>query len=112
MLLDYKLKKRGIRPETIPGYEREATTHLAVALAVKTGEADAGMCVYSAAKALGLRFVPVADERYELVVRREHLDDHRIKALFEAVGSPSFRSRLELLGGYDTTITGVTRELP
>lgn len=112
MLLDYELKRREIRPETIPGYEREATTHLAVALAVKTGEADAGMCVYSAAKALGLRFVPVADERYEIVVRREHLDDHRIKALFEAVGSSSFRSRLELLGGYDTSITGVTRELP
>jgi putative molybdopterin biosynthesis protein len=112
MLLDYELKKRGISPADIPGYEREATTHLAVALAVKTGEADAGMCVYSAAKALGLRFVPVADERYELVLRKRHLDDPRVRALFEVIKSDAFRSRLELLGGYDTTITGVTRELP
>lgn len=112
ILLDYELKRRGINPADIPGYEREATTHLAVALAVKAGEADAGMCVYSAAKALGLRFVPVADERYELVVRKQHLGDPRIRALFEVIKSDVFRSRLELLGGYDTTITGVIRELP
>ena len=66
MLLDYELKKAGIDPSTIPGYEREVTTHIAVALAVKSGEADAGLCVYSAAKALGLPFVPVSQERYEL----------------------------------------------
>jgi putative molybdopterin biosynthesis protein len=109
MLLDYELKKAGIDPSTIPGYEREVTTHIAVALAVKSGEADAGMCVYSAAKALGLRFVLVAQERYELAIRREHADDPRIQALVNAIRSPEFKAVLNHLGGYDTEETGILR---
>ena len=83
MLLDYELKKAGIDPSTLPGYEREVTTHIAVALAVKSGEADAGMCVYSAAKALGLPFVPVAQERYQLAFRKEYAEDPRLAALID-----------------------------
>jgi putative molybdopterin biosynthesis protein len=109
MLLDYELKKTGIDPAAIPGYEREVTTHIAVALAVKSGEADAGMCVYSAAKALGLPFVPVAQERYELAIRREHANDPRITALIKAIQSPAFREILTRLGGYDTSETGRKR---
>ncbi len=112
MLLDFELRKKGIGPVSIRGYEREVTTHLAVALAVKSGEADAGMCVYSAAKALGLRFVPVASERYEIAIRRNHLSDPRVEALCDAISSQEFREILHRLGGYDTTETGVRRELP
>jgi putative molybdopterin biosynthesis protein len=111
MLLDHELKLRGIKPEAIRGYEREVTTHLAVALAVKSGEADAGMCVYSAAKALGLPFTPVATERYEIAIRHEHLDDPRVAELCSAITSPSFREIMDRLGGYDTRETGVRREL-
>ncbi|MCK9579131.1 MAG: molybdopterin biosynthesis protein [Methanoregula sp.] len=110
MLLDHELKKAGIDSSAIPGYEREVTTHIAVALAVKSGEADAGMCVYSAAKALGLPFVPVASERYELAFRREHADDPRLVALIEAIRSPAFREILTRLGGYDTKETGQLRK--
>ena len=88
------------------------TTHLAVALAVKSGEAAAGMGVYSAAKALGLTFVPVASERYEIAIRGKHLSDPRVAALCEAISSQEFRDILHRLGGYDTTETGVRRELP
>jgi putative molybdopterin biosynthesis protein len=109
MLLDYELKKARIDPASIPGYEREVTTHIAIALAVKSGEADAGMCVYSAAKALGLPFVPVASERYELAFREEHAEDPRLLALIDAIRSPEFRQILELLGGYDTQETGLLR---
>ncbi len=112
MLLDHELKLRGIRAETIQGYEREVTTHLAVALAVKSGEAEAGMCVYSAAKALGLPFKPVATERYEIAIRSGHLADPRVSELCDAITSPAFREVMEHLGGYDTRETGVRRELP
>ena len=112
MLLDHQLKQNGIDPSKIRGYEREVTTHLAVALAVKSGEADAGMCVYSAAKALGLRFIPVASERYEIAIRREHLDDPRVSKLCDTLVSPAFRQILDRLGGYDTKETGVRRSLP
>ena len=112
ILLDYELNKRGIDPASIPGYDREVTTHIAVGLAVKTGEADAGMCVYSAAKTLGLKFVPVGNERYEIITRKEHLSDPRVAALFETVSSPEFTGTLDRLGGYDTSETGQRRQLP
>ncbi len=111
MLLDHRLATRGIDPASIPGYGREVTTHLAVALAVRTGEADAGMGVYSAAKALDLAFVPVATERYELVMHRAMLDDPRIATLVETVSSEAFRQILLNLGGYETDETGVLRGL-
>ena len=111
VLLDHHLAKRGIDPTSIPGYEREATTHLAVALAVRTGEVDAGIGVYSAAKALGLAFVPVATERYELAMHRAMLDDPRIAALVETVSSEAFKDTLRDLGGYETAETGVLRGL-
>ncbi len=111
MLLDHHLAERSIDPASIPGYEHEATTHLAVALAVRTGEADAGMGVYSAAKALDLAFVPVATERYELVMHRSMLDDPRIATLVETVSSEAFKQILRDLGGYETDETGVLREL-
>lgn len=110
MLLDHELKKAGIDPALIPGYEREVTTHIAVALAVKSGEADAGLCVYSAAKALGLPFVPVASERYELAFRQENADDPRLATLIEAVRSPAFAEILSRLGGYVTKDTGMIRK--
>ncbi|MDD1717569.1 MAG: molybdopterin biosynthesis protein, partial [Methanoregulaceae archaeon] len=111
ILLDYELSRRGIDPGTIPGYDRELTTHTAVALAVKSGDADAGVCVFSAAKAFGLEFVPISTERYELAVRKEHRDDPRIRALFSAVDSDEFRETLRSMGGYDTSITGTVREV-
>jgi putative molybdopterin biosynthesis protein len=109
MLLDYELKKAGIDPSSLPGYQREVTTHIAVALAVKSGEADAGMCVYSAAKALGLPFIPVAQERYELAIRREHWEDPRLRVLIGVIRSGEFKEILNRLGGYDTTDTGTLR---
>jgi putative molybdopterin biosynthesis protein len=112
VLFDYELSKRGIDQQGILGYEHEVTTHLAVALAVKTGEADAGMGVYSAAKALGLQFVPVAKERYELVLRASHKNDPRVQALLETIESAEFKATLEQMGGYDTRETGVRRILP
>jgi putative molybdopterin biosynthesis protein len=111
MLLDYGLKQAGIDPSALPGYEREVTTHIAVALAVKSGEAEAGLCVYSAAKALGLPFVPVSQERYELAFRHEHADDPRVRALIKAIRSNEFRSILSELGGYDASETGSLRKV-
>ncbi len=112
LLLDYELKKHSIDASRIEGYDRELTTHIGVALAVKTGEAEAGMCVYSAAKALSLQFQPVAQERYELAIRTENMDDPRIIALLDTIRSDEFIRVLQDLGGYDSRETGVQRELP
>jgi molybdenum cofactor synthesis domain-containing protein len=113
MLLDHLLAREKIDPATIPGYHRELTTHLAVALAVKTGEAEAGMCVYSAAKALDLPFVPVGTERYELVMHKSLLEeDPRLQEVCRIIDTDEFRAILTGLGGYGVRETGVRRELP
>jgi len=111
ILLDYELRKQGIDPVSIRGYDRELTTHIGVALAVRQGEAEAGMGVYSAAKALGLSFVPVGRERYELAIRTRDLADPRIITLLSAIHSARFREILQRLGGYDTSCTGQLRDV-
>ncbi len=112
VLFDRLLGERGIAPSGIRGYEREFTTHLGVALAVRSGEADCGMGVYSAAKALGLAFTPVTTERYELVMHADALDDPRVAAIAKAVASETFKTVLQEMGGYRTAETGVWRRLP
>jgi putative molybdopterin biosynthesis protein len=112
MLLDHLLTQEGIDPASLCGYDREVTTHLAVALAVRNEEADAGIGVFSAAKAYGLAFSPLGTERYEIVTRKERCEDPRMRLLFRIVASGEFRTVLRNLGGYDVTETGVKRYLP
>lgn len=100
VLFDYELKKLGIRPEEITGYEREAATHMAVAAAVSDDGADAGMGILSAAKSMNLDFVPVGTEEYDFVVSMEYLNLPHIKAFIEILKSREFCGRLEELGGY------------
>ncbi|HIE51894.1 MAG TPA: molybdopterin biosynthesis protein, partial [Armatimonadetes bacterium] len=101
MLLDYELRRLGVEPERIGGYEREVYTHLAVAAAVAEGAADAGLGILAAAQALGLDFVPVAEERYDLAIRADMLDTPLLQALLAIIRDPSFQRRAEALGGYD-----------
>ncbi len=112
ILFDQLIGELGIGPADVRGYGREFTTHLGVALAVRSGEADCGMGVYSAAKALGLTFTPVATERYELVMHADALDDPRVAAIADAVSSETFTKTLQEMGGYRTAETGVRRRLP
>ncbi|WAI01970.1 molybdopterin biosynthesis protein [Methanogenium organophilum] len=113
ILFDHLLKEKGIDPAGITGYEREATTHLAVALAVRSGEVEAGIGVYSAAKALGLSFTPIGTERYELVTRTSTYEDMpEVRKLFDTVASDAFKEILHRLGGYRTEETGIIRRIP
>jgi putative molybdopterin biosynthesis protein len=100
VLLDYELRKRGLDPYAIGGYEREEFTHLAVAAAVAGGSADAGLGVHSAARALGLDFVPVAEEDYELVIPAAQFELPLTQWLLQLAASDEFRQRLTELGGY------------
>ena len=70
VLLDYELKRLRIDPASIHGYEREEFTHMAVGVAVASGLADAGLGVRAAAQALGLDFIPLANEQYDLLCLR------------------------------------------
>lgn len=106
ILLDYHLQQHGIPPEAISGYDREEYTHMAVAVNVLSGAADAGLGILAAARALGLDFLPMATERYDLVVPPATFADTRFQTLLALVQSPEFKAAVERLGGYDTRDTG------
>ncbi|NCC25427.1 MAG: molybdopterin biosynthesis protein, partial [Deltaproteobacteria bacterium] len=81
ILLDHTLAKAAIAPNAVKGYDKEEFTHMAVAVNVLTGAADCGLGIHAAARALGLDFIPLARERYDLVIPAEFMDDPRIAAL-------------------------------
>ena len=106
VLLDYELKRLRIDASSIAGYEREEFTHMAVGVAIASGLADAGLGVRAAANALGLDFIPVADEEYDLIVGREFFESERGGQLLEVICSDGFKRAVNSLGGYDTAKAG------
>ncbi|MEE8392538.1 MAG: substrate-binding domain-containing protein [Anaerolineae bacterium] len=104
--LDAQLKALGITPESVPGYEREELTHLAVARAVDRGEASTGLGIHAAASAYGLGFVPLTKERYDLVLTETVWNLAAAQALIAVVRSNRFREAVAAFGGYDTSETG------
>lgn len=106
ILFDYQLHTLGISPEDICGYDQEEFTHMAVAVNVLSGRADAGMAIFASAKALGLDFIPVAQECYDLVIPDESWEDSKIQLLLDIIGSEPFREMVTQMGGYDVTESG------
>lgn len=107
LLLDKALRELNLSPEKIRGYHREEYTHMGVAAAVLAGRADVGLGVYSAAVALDLDFIPVAEERYDLVIPQEFIELPMIKALLRIIREDlEFRETVRRLGGYDTRDMG------
>ena len=106
VLFDYRLKQENIDPSSINGYDREMATHMAVAAAVASDGADAGMGVLSAAKAMELDFIEVGPEEYDFAIPAEYLELPHIKAFIEILQSSEFRDRIEELGGYSAENAG------
>ena len=106
ILLDYRLGQIGLSPERINGYTSEEFTHMNVAVAVLSGTADAGLGIYAAAKALGLDFIPVVTEQYDLIIPDLFFESVNIRVLLETINTAVFKSRVESLGGYSTAKTG------
>jgi putative molybdopterin biosynthesis protein len=104
--LDTHFQRSGIQPEQVRGYQYQVRTHTDVALAICQGRADAGLGIRAAARQFGLDFIPLFQERYDLVLAREQLENTRIHPLFEYLVSKEFRRNVEALGGYNTTRTG------
>lgn len=106
ILFDHHMKKAGLKPDDIAGYDREEFTHMTVAANVLTGAADCGLGIYAAARALDLDFVPLALERYDLIIPNEYLDDVRVRTLINLIRSEQVKEEISNLGGYDTPLTG------
>jgi putative molybdopterin biosynthesis protein len=107
LLTDKCLKELSINPKDVKGYEREEYTHMGVASAVITGIADTGLAILASAKALGLDFIPVAKERYDLAIPREFLETDMLQNLLNIIRvDKEFRETVKGLGGYDVSDMG------
>lgn len=106
VLLDFHLSKLGIDSESIKGYEQEEYTHLAVAASVASGRADCGLGIAAAAHALELDFIPLFQERYDLIIPRIYVDSELLTPLFDVLNNQKFKQMVASLPGYDILKTG------
>ncbi|MEZ4861263.1 MAG: molybdopterin biosynthesis protein [Caldilineaceae bacterium] len=106
VLLDYHLKQQGFDARQIQGYARQEYTHLAVAAAVKSGAADCGLGIMAAARALDLDFVPLFNERYDLIIPVVHYHSDLLAPLLAIIRDPAFAETVVALGGYTTEQMG------
>ncbi len=107
ILLDEHLHKMGISGKNIHGYSRECQSHLAVASAVARGEADLGMgnekvCL----QVKGIDFIPIQKEQYDLIIKKEDMNQPAFSAIVEILRSQEFKNELQGLGGYDLAELG------
>jgi molybdate-binding protein/DNA-binding XRE family transcriptional regulator len=105
-LLDSQLNRLGIESRSVRGYTHFAFGHLAAAWQVQSGTVDCCLATRAAARVLGLNFIPLVSERYDLVIRKQHLDLPRMQNLFDVLSRSGFRRELEGFGGYDTRVAG------
>ena len=106
VLLDQHLEKLGIVGTRIRGYDHAVSTHTEVAAAVRSSRADVGLGVRAAALAFGLDFVPIAKERFDLIVPKALFYSETVQKVLELIRSETFIHRVEQMGGYDTHDSG------
>lgn len=107
LLLDQRLKHAGVAIEKVRGHEDVVLSHLDVGRRISEGHADVGVGVESVARLLGLGFVPLQTERYDLAIPSALLTGHPgVARLLEALVSREVRAEIGALGGYSTLHTG------
>jgi putative molybdopterin biosynthesis protein len=106
VLLDEQLRLHGISPESIHGYETEQSSHLGVVGAIASGEADVGIGIEKAAYIVGIDFIPLIKERYDLVILKSKENRPLLELLLNILQSSAFQHELQAIGGYDLSQTG------
>ena len=107
ILLDGKLRQRGLRPENIRGYDEEIGSHLSLASAIVNGEADVGIGTERVTYAKkGLDFLPLQRERYDMVIKKSMMDTPQVQGLLQVLNSEEFRCEISCVSGNDYTDMG------
>jgi putative molybdopterin biosynthesis protein len=104
--LDQHISSLGIQPESISGYTREVRTHTAVAETIARGAADLGIGLRAAANQYGLDFIPLFEERFDLVLPQSLLTTPKLQPVLNRLQSSEFRQKIRNLAGYHTDQTG------
>ncbi|HND50404.1 MAG TPA: substrate-binding domain-containing protein [Anaerolineales bacterium] len=102
--LDAELRKQKIPVEKISGYEDQVKTHSEAANLVIQNKVDVSLGLQAAAYQNGLDFIPLFEERYDLVLPREQ--EENLNPLLEYIQTVNFREMLALLTGYNTSHSG------
>ncbi len=108
-LFDRELKKAGIEGESLEGYHNEAAKHLDVGIEILSGNADAGPGIKSVASLLGLDFIPLRWERYDLLIAKDRFFDKGVQYFIDLLRDPQFKQAAEKLDGYDIRSSGRMR---
>lgn len=111
VLVDELLAEQQVAARAIEGYERHEPSHAAVAHAIRSGQADAGLGLESAARSAGLDFVPLVQERYHLVCLRTALEQPATQALLAVLRSAAWQHQLGTLSGYAAVASGEVQSL-
>ncbi len=106
VVLDELMPKAGLAPADILGYDHTEPSHAAVAHAVLSGQADAGLGIEAAAQQAGLSFVPQAKERYHLVCLKSALEQPGIRALLDLLQTPQWQAEIAAIPGYAALQSG------
>jgi putative molybdopterin biosynthesis protein len=107
VLLDENLKLLDIAGSSIKGYVTEKQTHLDVASSVSGGKADVAVGIEKIARQVdNIDFIPMKKERYDLVVKKEHINSHEVNAMMNIINSAAFKQEFANIGGYDTSGIG------
>jgi putative molybdopterin biosynthesis protein len=107
-LLAQELARAGVPSSAVHSSPEVATTHLAAALRVAEGKADCCVVASSAARRFGLDFIPLSEERFDLVVRKRDLKLRPIEILLDVLNRTRLRRQLETIAGYDVSRAGAT----
>lgn len=103
---DLELARLSLAPNRITGYGDVVLTHLDVGLKVLRHGADAGIATQAVAQMLGLDFIPLTRERFDIVIPKERFFSPAVQVLLDIIGSQEFRARLTPLAGYDVSESG------
>lgn len=106
VLLDEQIRIRQISPKEVQGYYTEEHNHLSVATAVAQGLADVGIGIEREAKLVGVDFVPLIKEHYDLVILKSDEQDSLIQTVRNVLNSAEFKNKISCIEGYDTSRTG------
>ncbi|WP_252236616.1 helix-turn-helix transcriptional regulator [Clostridium sp. CH2] len=107
VLLDEKLRLYNVEGESIKGYNFEQSSHLAVASSIAVGDGDLGIGIEKVAHQVSeIDFVPIQEERYDLIIKKSFLKYPLYKLIIEIIQSKEFKKEIKGLGEYDLRDTG------
>lgn len=106
LLLDYEISRTDISSTDIDGYDIEVGRHLDAGLAVLSGKADAAPAIRPVAELLGLDFLPLRWERFDLLINRDRFFDPAVQRFVSLLHEPAFREMANEFVGYDLTVSG------